>query len=122
MALARRAGAELAGLQHNDDPTPIRHLYDLHAIREHYDVAEVVALAREIMQADAESRGGEFPAYRENPLGETLRAVAGIAESEAYAHDYAILQRDMAYGAKVDFAAAIATLKALAEHAKMEQT
>lgn len=51
MALARRAGAALAGLQHNDDPTPIRHLYDLHAIREHYDVAEVGPKMGSMMEA-----------------------------------------------------------------------
>ncbi len=122
VALTRRAGAELAGLQRKHDPTLIRHIYDLHVIREHYDFAEAAALAREVMQADAESRGDEFPAYREDPLRETLRAVAGIVSSAEHARDYAVFQRDLVYGAKVEFETAIATLKGLAKFVEMEQT
>jgi hypothetical protein len=47
----------------------VRHLHDLHALREHYDPAEVVTLAREVMRADAEAYGNQFPAYRENRCG-----------------------------------------------------
>lgn len=122
VALTRRAGAELAGLQRERDPMLVRHVYDLHAIRAHYDPAEVAALAREVMQSDAETRGHEFPAYGANPLAETLRAVAGIATNKEYAADYAILQRDMVYGPNVDFGTAITTLKTLAERTKMAQT
>jgi hypothetical protein len=34
VGLTRRAGAELAGLD-EPDPTLVRHLHDLHALREH---------------------------------------------------------------------------------------
>ena len=51
----------------------MRHLHDLHALREHY----VVALAREVMLADAD--GNQFQAYRENPMRETLQSVEGLA-------------------------------------------
>ena len=44
VGLTHRAGAELAGLD-EPDPTLVRHLHDLHALREHYDAAEVIALA-----------------------------------------------------------------------------
>jgi len=115
VALTRRAGAELAGVQRERDPTLIRHVYDLHAIRAHCDPAEVAALAREVMQSDAESRGHEFPAYGENPLGETLRAVAGIAASADYVRDYAVLQRDIVYGARVEFEEAMTAVRALAD-------
>ena len=115
VALTRRAGAELAGVQRERDPTLIRHVYDLHAIRTHYDPAEVAALAREVMQSDAETRGHEFPAYGENPLAETIRAVDGIAAREEYAEDFAVLQRDMVYGQRIEFRDALATLKALSD-------
>lgn len=115
VALTRRAGAELAGLQRTRDPTLVRHVYDLHAIRAHYDPVEVAALAREVMQADAESRGHEFPAYGADPLAETLRAVAGIEASADYARDYAVLQRDMVYGARAEFDSAMASVTRLAE-------
>jgi predicted nucleotidyltransferase component of viral defense system len=122
VAVTRRAGAELAGVHRTHDPTLVRHVYDLHAIRTHYDRDEVAALAREVMQADAETRGHEFPAYGADPLAETLRAVAGIEASAEYAGDYAVLQRDLVYGPKAEFKEAIATLKALAERAQMAQT
>ena len=66
-----------AGLD-EPDPTLVRHPHELHALREHYDAAEVAALAREVMLAHAEPYGNQFPAYRENPMRETLRAVEGL--------------------------------------------
>jgi hypothetical protein len=55
LALTRRAGAELVAAGGPRDPTLVRHVYDLHVIRANYDPAEVVALARTIMLADAKS-------------------------------------------------------------------
>jgi integrase/recombinase XerD len=98
--LARR---ELAGLD-EPDPTLVRHLRDLHALREHYDAADVIALAREVMLADAEAYGNQFPAYRENPIRETLRAVEGLAVDPGYARRYGEFQRLMVYGEKVEYA------------------
>jgi predicted nucleotidyltransferase component of viral defense system len=115
VALTHRAGAELAGLRKTRDPTLVRHVYDLHVIREHYDAADVAALAAEIMLADAELRGDKFPAYQKDPLGETLRAIEGIAADAGYAAAYAAFQRDMVYGDAPDFATAVGVLKAIAE-------
>jgi predicted nucleotidyltransferase component of viral defense system len=115
VALTRRAGAEFAGVQREHDPTLVRHIYDLHVIGEHYDPAEVTALAREVMQSDAETYGDQFPAYRDNPLAETLRAVDGIAADPGFAADYATFRRDMVYGKGPDFATALQTLKSLAQ-------
>ena len=115
VALTRRAGAELAagGLR---DKTLVRHVYDLHVIRSHYDPVEVVALAREIMRADVEAYGHQFPAYRENPVAETLRAVDGLAADDRSASHYAAFLRDMVYGETPDFRTAVATVSALADH------
>ena len=113
VGLTRRAGAELAGLD-EPDPTLVRHLHDLHALREHYDPAEVAALAREVMLADAEAYGNQFPAYRENPMRETLRAVEGLAADPAYAQRYGEFQRLMVYGENVDYSDCIGTLRNLA--------
>jgi hypothetical protein len=110
VGLTRRAGAELAGLD-EPDPTLVRHLHDLHALREHYDAADVVALAREVMLGDVEAYGNQFPAYRENPLQETLRAVEGLAADPGYARRYEEFQRLMVYGSEVEYAACIGTLK-----------
>jgi hypothetical protein len=115
VALTRRAGAELAagGLR---DKTLVRHVYDLHVIRSHYDPVEVMLLAREIMRADVEAYGHQFPAYRENPVAETLRAVDGLATDDRFASHYADFLRDMVYGETPDFRTAVATVSALADH------
>jgi len=57
VALTRRAGAELADAGGPRDSTLVRHVYDLHMTRAHYDPAEVVALARTIMLADVKAYG-----------------------------------------------------------------
>ena len=115
VALTRRAGAELADAGGPRDKTLVRHVYDLHVIRSHYDPAEVIALAREIMRTDAEAYGHQFPAYRENPVAETLQAVAGLASDGRFAGDYAVFLRDMVYGEATDFKTALATVAALAD-------
>jgi Nucleotidyl transferase AbiEii toxin, Type IV TA system len=100
VALTRRAGAVLAGAQSERDPTLVRHIYDLHAIREHYEAADVAALACKIMQSDAE----------------------GVAADADFASDYANFRRDLVYGEAPDFETAIATLKKLAAHLDQGQS
>jgi Nucleotidyl transferase AbiEii toxin, Type IV TA system len=115
VALTRRAGMVLTGGQRERDPTLVRHIYDLHAIRAHYEATDVGALAGEIMKSDAATYGRQFPAYRNDPLSETLRAVDGIAADAEFARDYASFQRDMVYGDAPDFETAIAALRSLAD-------
>jgi predicted nucleotidyltransferase component of viral defense system len=115
VALTRRAGAELAGLREKRDPTLVRHLYDLHVIREHYDAADVASLAREIMIDDARTYGRDFPAYETDPLTETLKAIDGISADEGFAKNYATFSRDMVYGDGPDFKTTVATLNGLGE-------
>ena len=115
VALTRRAGAELADAGGPRDKTLVRHVYDLHVVRSHYDPAEVISLAREIMGADVEAYGHQFPAYRENPVAETVRAVGGLATDERFASYYAAFLRDMVYGEAPDFRTALATVSALAD-------
>ena len=85
-------------------------------IRDHYDAAEVAALAHEVMQADAATRGDRFPAWQKNPLGETLRAIEGIPKDKVFSDGYATFVRGMVYGAKPDFTTAIGSLNALGDH------
>lgn len=98
VALTRRAGAELAKAGGPRDGTLVRHIYDLHVTRAHYDAAEVLELAREIMGADAEAYSHQFPAYRDDPVAETRRAVDGLAGDPSFAPRYAAFLRDMVYG------------------------
>jgi predicted nucleotidyltransferase component of viral defense system len=118
VALTWRAGSELAGLRAERDPTLVRHIYDLHMIRDAYDVKEAATLAHEVMLADAATRGDSFLAWKKDPLGETLRAVERLPRDKVFVDGYATFQRDMVYGEKPDFATAMATLNTLADHLK----
>src|ERR1035437_569814 len=102
VALTRRAGAELADAGGPRDQTLVRHVYDLHMIKAHFDLTEVALLALEIMVADAAAYGHQFPAYRENPVAETLRAVTGLVASPGFADRYEAFQQNMVYGEHVD--------------------
>jgi predicted nucleotidyltransferase component of viral defense system len=121
VALTRRAAAELADAGGPRDPTLVRHIYDLHVIRGHYEPAEVIALARTIMLADVKAYGHQFPAYRDDPVRETLRAVVDLGKEAGFATRYAAFLRDMVYGEdRADFKVALATINALASHLKQE--
>jgi predicted nucleotidyltransferase component of viral defense system len=118
VALTRRAGAELAAAGGPRDSTLVRHVYDLHMIRAHYDPAEVVALVRTIILADVKAYGHQFPAYRDDPIGETIRAVAGLKADPAFAGRYGAFVRDMVYSDAPEFGDALATIAALAGRLK----
>lgn len=118
VALTWRAGSELAGLRDGRDPTLVRHIYDLHMIRDAYDMTEAATLAHEVMLADAATRGDSFPAWKKDPLGETLRAIGGIPKDNVFVDGYANFQRDMVYGERPDFTTAMRTLNTLADHLK----
>ena len=78
-------------------------------------MAEVADLARVIMPDDAEIFGNQFPAYRDDPLAQTLRAVHALGSDIHYAQRYAEFHRDMVYGDRLAYAEAMATISALAE-------
>jgi hypothetical protein len=113
VSLTRRTAMELAGVSRDQDPTQVRHIYDLHVTRSHNDAAEVVELAREVMLQDAEEFANQFPAYRENPLDETRRAVAAFAADARYAQRYTEFLQVMAYGDRPAYANALATVSSL---------
>ena len=51
-------------------------------------------------------------------FGETLRALEGIPKDKVFVDGYAYFQRDLVYGEKPDFAAAMESLNALADQLK----
>lgn len=118
VALTRRAGAEFAGLRDSRDPTLVRHIYDLHLLAKYVDLAEMTLLVREIMLDDAETYGNRFPAYRDNPLAETVRAVERIRTDKQFSAGYAGFVHSMVYGEAPSFEAATVTLQDLANRLK----
>ncbi|HVY93502.1 MAG TPA: nucleotidyl transferase AbiEii/AbiGii toxin family protein, partial [Bryobacteraceae bacterium] len=115
VALTGRAGAEFAQAGGPRDPTLVRHIYDLHCIRHRYDPLDVVALSREIMLADVAAYGHQFPAYREDPVLETVRAGHRMAASKTFAQQYEGFLREMVYGESIPFDSAVSTLLELVE-------
>jgi len=114
VALTRRTAAELADANGPRDAADIRHLYDLHIIRGSYDVAEVASLAQEIMPHDAKLFGHHFPAYRDDPMAETRRAIDALSTDKIYAERYAEFCRLMVFGEQPGYAEVLATVQALA--------
>ena len=113
VALTRRSGVAFAGLQELDWTLP-RHVYDLSRIEGHYDAQDASCLALETMRDDAATRGDDFPAYRADPLGETLRAVEIMARDGDFAAHYSGLMETMVYGDKPPFDDAMAVVRSFA--------
>lgn len=114
VALTRRIAAERDLPVDQRDSTLARHIYDLHALRGHYDLDAVAAMIPAIMQTDAEAFGNQFSPYRDDPLRETLRAIATLEADANYAREYDRFQRLMVYGDSVDYGSGMETLRALA--------
>jgi predicted nucleotidyltransferase component of viral defense system len=117
VAVTRRRAMELAGVSRNPDPTLVRHLYDLHMIRDHIDRDTAVALVREIARQDAEEFGNQYPAYRADIVGETRKALAAWTQDPAAKSLYDNFVAAMVYGERVAFSAAISTLTGLVDDA-----
>ncbi len=113
VALTRRIATEKDLPDDQRDTTLARHIYDLHVIRSRYDVTEVAALIPAIMQTDVDAYGNQYPPYREDPVGETMKAIDALANDSAYARAYADFQRRMVFGETTEYSDAIQTLRAL---------
>jgi len=113
VALTRRYGE--CKITNVPDNTLVRHVYDLFVTRSHYDRSEVCRLIGELMLQDAEEHGNKFPAYKQNPLDETLRSVSGLTTDDIAVANYSDFLREMVYGEKPDFPTAVAVLSVLAD-------
>lgn len=114
VALTRRAGLAYADLEAMDH-TLVRHVYDLTRMNGHYNLDDAASLALETMKIEAESRADNYPAYRANARGETLRTIDLISGDTAFAEGYAKLLGDLVYGEKPDFSEAISVVHLFAQ-------
>lgn len=115
ISLTRRTAMEIAGLSRAPDPTLVRHIYDLHVTRGHCDIPTVIMLAKEIMRQDAEEFRNQFPAYLDNPIQETRRALAALQNEKLYAQRYAEFVQLMVYGERPSYADAMQTVSSLTD-------
>jgi hypothetical protein len=110
VSLTRRTAMEIAGLGRGPDPTLVRHIYDLHAVREHVEATPLMALAREIAQQDAQEFGHQHPAYRSHIAGETRKALDVLRRSPWVRERYTRFVAAMVYGEPFGFDLAMGTV------------
>jgi hypothetical protein len=68
VSLTRRTAMEMAGASRDPDPTLVRHIYDLHMMRDLVRPEDIALLAREIAVTDAKEFASQYPAYTANTL------------------------------------------------------
>ncbi len=107
VSLTRRTGMERAGLSRAPDPTLIRHIYDLHAMREHIDMDQLARLVPLIAIADAEEFNNQYPAYAADIVGETQAAIAALQSDQIYRQRYNDFIMAMVYGDRPEFDTAL---------------
>ena len=117
VGLTRRTAMILAGLSRDPAPTLVRHIYDLHAVRDHIDKTAAIDLARQIAQKDAEEFKNQYPAYHADIAGETHKALRVWTVEPASQDIYGNFVAAMVYGESADFRTAMATVAGLADAA-----
>jgi hypothetical protein len=116
VALTRRTAMDLAGLTRGEaDPTLVRHIYDLHALRDLVDETTVAGLATEIAAGDAIEFRNQYLAYAENVAGETQKALDALQTDPIHRRRYNDFVSAMVYGERPDFSSALATVVRLAD-------
>ena len=115
VSLTRRTAMEMAGLSRDADPALVRHIYDLHMMRDLIDPAEVAVLARSIAESDARQFAHQYPAYATEIAGETRKALDALRADPLHRRRYDDFVSAMVYGEKPEFGEAIATVAGLVE-------
>ncbi len=115
VSLTRRTAMDIAGLSRDFDPALVRHIYDLHVLRDYVDRSTVITLARDIAAADAEEFRNQYPAYHTDIAGETRKALDALRTDPVHRKRYDDFVAGMVYGEQVEFDTALATVVALAE-------
>lgn len=113
VSLTRRTAMDLASLSRDFDPALVRHIYDLHMLRDHVDHGTVVTLARDIARTDAEEFRNQYPAYYADIVGETRKALDDLRTDPVHRARYERFLGDMVYGELVEFTEAMRTVAGL---------
>jgi predicted nucleotidyltransferase component of viral defense system len=110
VSLTRRTAMDLAGLSRNTDPALVRHIYDLHLMRDLVEPSEVARLARDIAAADAAEFRNQYPAYAADIAGETGKALDALRTNPVYRARYTSFVAAMVYGEQTAFEDAMTTV------------
>jgi hypothetical protein len=115
VSLTRRTAMERAGLSRDPDPTLVRHIYDLHAMREYIDMDQLTRLVPLIAAADAQEFKNQYPAYAADSAAETQAAIAALRTDPIYRRRYDDFLSAMVYGDPYEFDLALGTVLLLAD-------
>jgi hypothetical protein len=115
VSVTRRTAMEMAGASRDPDPTLVRHIYDLHMMRNLIVPGEIIALARSIAETDAQEFASQYPAYAADIAGETRKALDALRTDPLHRQRYERFMADMVYGERPEFGEAFATVSKLAE-------
>jgi hypothetical protein len=115
VALTRRTAMDLAGLSRDADPALVRHIYDLHLMRDLVDHDAVASMAKEIAAADADEFRNQYPAYHADIAGETRKALDALRTDPVHRARYNAFVAAMVYGEKAEFEEAMATVTAMVQ-------
>ncbi len=114
VSLTRRTAMDIAGLSRDPDPALVRHIYDLHFLRDLVDRDSVAAIGKSVAAADAVEFRNQYPAYRDDIPGETRKALEALSTAPVYRGRYNRFVAAMVYGQAVAFDAAMGSVMALA--------
>jgi len=117
VSLTRRTAMDLAGLSRDFDTALVRHIYDLHVLRDHIDRSTVVGLARDIAATDAEEFRNQYPAYQADIAGETRKALEALRTDPVHRERYDSFVAIMVYGEPWKFDEAMKTVGDLVDDA-----
>jgi hypothetical protein len=115
VSLTRRTAMDLAGASRDMDSALVRHVYDLHMMRQHVNPEVVAALARDIAAADAREFRNQYPAYEADIAGETRKALDALRADPLHRERYASFVAAMVYGERAEFDEAVRTVAELVD-------
>lgn len=116
VSLTRRVAGILEGSKPETyDLFLIRHLHDLHHLRDRVDTSLILSLIDQISWEDAVAFRSWFPGYADDRSGWTLKAVSWLAADRTSHSNYAEFQAQMVYGGSVPFSVAMDTVSEIAE-------
>lgn len=91
VSLLRRTAAFKRDHEKEDDPTLVRHIYDIHIILHegNLDLDETKSLVQQVITIDVDQFGNQHPEFRANPVDELLFGFESIMQNENSSDRYA---------------------------------
>lgn len=89
VSLLRRTAAATRNPARADDPTLIRHIYDLHLIMEREsNLAVIRDLVHQVIETDVKQFGNQHPEFRESPIAELWFGFEQFAQNPVHQQRY----------------------------------